>query len=170
MTDTGGDKDGVPRGDANHLAMLPAEQHLRLAAGDAEHLMRGRMIVVKGEYPVPPASAPAMRREKPLECGSRVFLRGPDRTSIDDQRNAVVRDVAVVREVERFGFHGEDALVFPLRCSLTACHAPVKRGAGSGAGDATKFALHGRGLVHDDPPLWHDATALFLPPPPMIAR
>ena len=52
-------------------ATLPAEAHLRLAGGDAEHLVGGRMVVVEGEDAVPPAIAPAIAVEQILEGARR---------------------------------------------------------------------------------------------------
>ena len=57
---------------AGRWRALPAEAHLRLTGGDAQHLVGGRMVVVEGEDAVPPAVAPAMPMEQVLEGARRV--------------------------------------------------------------------------------------------------
>ena len=44
--------------DVQGFALFAAESDLRLALGDSEHLMGGRVVVMEGKDAVPPAAAP----------------------------------------------------------------------------------------------------------------
>ena len=106
MADAGRDQHGVAGADMERLAALAAEADLRRTLGDAQHLVRGRMVVVEREDAVPPAAAPAVAVEQRLEGDGRIAGRRVDGAGIDDQAVAVVGNIAVVGENVAADLHG----------------------------------------------------------------
>jgi hypothetical protein len=84
------------------LAPLAAEPHAHLPVCDAEHLVRGRMIMVERKNSGAPLRRPVARGEQPLDL-RRPVAAGIERAAIDQHRQLrIIRDRAVVGEAEGF--------------------------------------------------------------------
>jgi hypothetical protein len=110
---TGRDHDDVAGGDLDGQPVLPAEPHFGRAAGDAEHLVRARMVVVLRVDAVAPGIGPAIGGKQPLASGGTV-AGGGDRAAVDDNRQPrVVRNDAVIAEA--IGFDDRRRRIFAHR-------------------------------------------------------
>jgi len=98
VADTGRDEHGVAGADGQRRSILATESDFGLSRRDPQDLMRGRVVVVKRKDAVPPASTPAVTTEKRFEGCGRIGRLGIDSARIDDERQGIVGDVAVIGE------------------------------------------------------------------------
>ena len=98
MADAGGDHDGIAGRDLDGGTARATELHARAAGGDAEHFVRGGVIVVEGIDAVDPGVAPSVRREQILDV---LRVAGREGVAIEDERQARVvgNGAVVVQEV-----------------------------------------------------------------------
>src|SRR5260370_901474 len=112
MGGAGGQDGAGPRRDFKLLAAVTTEADPRVAAGDAERFMDRRVVVQIIVDAVAPHIAPAIGAEQSLDglFGMRVIDR--DRLLINQKRQPVVRDEAVVLQdkSERFDGGADDHL------------------------------------------------------------
>ena len=98
MGDAGRDHDDIAGAQLDRRAALAAEPHADGPGSDAEHLVRGAVIVMVRVDPVAPRRAPAVGGEQRFAVGGRIGA-GFERTAVDDQRQRrVVRHVPVIGE------------------------------------------------------------------------
>ena len=75
MAGAGRQQGDVPRRDRDLVAARAAEHETRLSRGEAQHLVRVGVIVVKGIDAVAPLRRPAVAPEQILECRRRIAAR-----------------------------------------------------------------------------------------------
>src|SRR6185437_7669040 len=83
MPGAGGQDRDVTGGNLQFPSLVAAEAHARMSAGDAEHLVHGRMIMQEVVNAVPPHVAPAIGAEQSFD---RLFWMAAieiDRTLVD---------------------------------------------------------------------------------------
>jgi hypothetical protein len=98
MRDAGRDHDDISGAQLNRGTVLAAEPDPGGAAGNAEHLVRGAVIMMMPVYPVAPRLGPAMRLEHCLAARREIALAA-ERPAIKHQRQRrVVRYSAVIGE------------------------------------------------------------------------
>ena len=103
MPGAGGQDGDVAGGDFQRLAFVAAELHARMAAGDAERLVHGGMVVQIIIDAVAPHRAPAMGAEQPLDGFFRVIVGDVHRALVDQERQRIIGYEAVVLEDEGEG-------------------------------------------------------------------
>ena len=104
MAGAGRQQDDIPRRDGDLVAARAAEHETRTAGGEAQHLVRVGVIVVKGVDPVAPLGRPAVAPEQILECRCRIAPRNGHGLAIEQHRQAwIVRHPAVGGELQDFG-------------------------------------------------------------------
>src|SRR6266480_5186171 len=98
MPGAGGQDRNIAGGNFQHLALVAAEAHLRMAARDAEHLMHGGVIVHKIVDAVAPHRAPAVGAEQSFNRLFGMVVVDSDHALVDQEWHRVVRHEAVVFE------------------------------------------------------------------------
>ena len=110
MADACRDDDDIAGPDRQHPPAGAAEAHFGLATGDPQRLVGDAVEMGKRVNAVAPGSPPAVGGEPGLEGRGRVGAANVDRTRIDQERQPVVRNRAVVLEADRLDLN------FAFRC------------------------------------------------------
>ena len=96
VRDPGRDHHDIAGGKVDHRAARAAEPYPGIAAGYAEHLVRGAVIMVVGVDAVAPPTTPAVSRKQPLARAGPVGTFGKRRAIDDERQRRVVRHDAVI--------------------------------------------------------------------------
>ena len=106
MPRSGGENHRIAGMNSDFTAVFTPKHQTRLPAGEPEHLMCSRVVMMKIVNTIAPLSRPAIRRENRFETTRRVGNRTQYRAIDQDREPLVIRHPSIARKAKKFRLLG----------------------------------------------------------------